>query len=449
MRHPRITSPIILASISAAAISAGVLTVRQVTKSFDGLPPPGTLLEGDGHPAAAGPPRTAMNPITPLAPPPHAISEHVIAKTSPLARTLKTLGFLASERATILSALQPWASPTRVAAGTRLKAYILNAEDSQPRRLDLQLDKNTIIRFAKQSSGNWVATKYEPPLERQTASYSGVVNGSLWNSAAGAGMDPQIITSLTEIFGWQVDFHREVQRGDRWRLTVERFYSEGKPVRLGEIIAAEYDNDGNINTAVLAPDEGQYYTPEGNSLRRMFLRSPLRFARITSGFNAHRFHPILRIAKPHLGVDYGAASGTPIMAVGAGTVAFAAYHGASGNTVTLRHNSVYSTHYKHLSRFAAGVHPGARVKMGQIIGYVGRTGLATGPHLHFELHANGRYVDPSGIRLPTADPLPAKQLASFKAVANKALSELPPWSAGLLTDAGRAARHSDDDEKSQ
>ncbi|MCX6104527.1 MAG: peptidoglycan DD-metalloendopeptidase family protein [Proteobacteria bacterium] len=449
MRHPRITSPIIMASFTAAAISVGVLTVRQVTKFFDGLPPPGTFQEGAGDPAAAGPPRTAMNPLIPLAPPPHSISEHVIAKNSTLARTLQNLGFLAPERATILSALKPWASPTRLIAGTQLKAYILNTEDNYPKRFDLHLDKNTIVRFSKQSSGNWTASNYEPPLERRIASYSGVVNGSLWNSAAGAGMDPQIISRLTEIFGWQVDFHREVQRGDRWRLTVERFYSEGKPVRLGEIIAAEYDNDGNINTAVLAPDEGQYYTPEGNSLRRMFLRSPLRFARITSGFNAHRFHPILHIAKPHLGIDYGAATGTPIMAVGAGTVAFAAYHGASGNTVTLRHNSVYSTHYKHLSRFAADVHPGSRVKMGQIIGYVGRTGLATGPHLHFELHANGRYVDPSGIRLPTADPLPAKQLASFKAVASKALSELPPWSAGMLTDARRASRDSDDEEKTQ
>jgi murein DD-endopeptidase MepM/ murein hydrolase activator NlpD len=193
----------------------------------------------------------------------------------------------------------------------------------------------------------------------------------------------------------------------------------------------------------LSAADGQYYAPDGGSLRRMFLRSPLRFAHVTSGFSTHRFHPILKIAKPHHGIDYGAPSGTPVMAVGAGTVNFAALHGASGNTVTIRHNSVYSTHYKHLSRFAADVRQGARVKMGQIIGYVGKTGLATGPHLHFEFHVNGRYTDPREVRFPAADPVPAAELASFRVVANQAVAELPPWSAAVLTDASAETHKSD------
>ncbi|MBM4253207.1 MAG: hypothetical protein FJ146_14655 [Deltaproteobacteria bacterium] len=443
MRHPVTFSLKTLIHYVLAAAALGYLGGWQITKHFDGLPPPGLARDGSGHPAAAGPPGTDIASLIPYAPAPHHVGTIKVTKNSTLSRTLQELGFLAPERAAILSALKPWTSPTRVRAGTAIKAYTMDAADKYPRRLDIELSDDLTVRLDQVDPGHWTASDLQIPEERRLAAYSGVVTGSLWNSAATAGMDPAIISRITEIFGWQMDFHREVQRGDRWRLTVEQFVREGRPVRIGAIVAAEYENSGVINTAVLDPSEGQYYTPEGNSLRRMFLRSPLRFARITSGFNAHRFHPILKVAKPHLGVDYGAPTGTPVMAIGSGSVTYAAYHGASGNTVSLRHNGTYSTHYKHLSRFAPDVRPGAQIKMGQIIGYVGKTGLATGPHLHFELHANGRYIDPAGVKLPTADPVPRKAIDSFKALASKALADLPPWSTATLTDVGLSGRQAE------
>ncbi len=438
MRHPVTFSLKTMINCVLAAAALGYLGGWQITRHFDGLPPPGLARDGSGHPAAAGPPANDTASLIPYAPTPHHVGTITVAKNSTLSRTLQELGFLAPERTAILSALKPWTSPTKVRAGTAIKAYTIDLGDKYPRRLDIELSDDVTVRLNQVSPGQWLASELQFQEERRLAAYSGVVTGSLWNSAATAGMDPAIITRLTEIFGWQVDFHREVQRGDRWRLTVERFYRDGRPVRIGDIIAAEYENGGVVNAAILDPSEGQYYTPEGHSLRRMFLRSPLRFARITSGFNANRFHPILRIAKPHLGVDYGAPTGTPVMAIGSGSITFAAYHGASGNTITVRHNSTYSTHYKHLARFATDLRSGSQVKMGQIIGYVGRTGLATGPHLHFELRANGRYVDPSSIKLPTADPVPRKEVAAFKALASKALDDLPPWSRATLTDGRRA-----------
>jgi murein DD-endopeptidase MepM/ murein hydrolase activator NlpD len=186
-----------------------------------------------------------------------------------------------------------------------------------------------------------------------------------------------------------------------------------------------YDTDGTPH----------FYTPKGDSLRRLFLKSPLRFARVTSGFSQGRFHPILRVRRPHMGIDYGAPRGTPVMAVGDGEVSVAARRGASGNMIALKHTSSYETMYKHLSRFADGIKPGAKVSSGQIIGYVGATGRATGPHLHFELHVNGRYVDPAAIAFPAADPVPATDLDKFRLVSSKAVASLPAWSSEIISTA--------------
>jgi murein DD-endopeptidase MepM/ murein hydrolase activator NlpD len=264
--------------------------------------------------------------------------------------------------------------------------------------------------------------------------FTGTVASSLWESAEDIGVDPILIVQLTEIFAWQVDFNREVQPGDQWRLVVEERFARDQAIGWGSILAAQYVNQGETFTAVKFPQEGPggaYFTPDGESLRRMFLKSPIKFGRISSRFSHKRFHPILKKNRPHLGVDYAAPIGTPIRAVGDGRIVYLGRNGGSGKMIKIRHNSVYQTAYLHLNGYAKGLRRGSRVQQGQLIGYVGQTGLATGPHLHFAFYENGRYVDPLGRKFPAADPVPDEKLTSFKKVARGIIPQLPDWQLAL------------------
>lgn len=276
----------------------------------------------------------------------------------------------------------------------------------------------------------WGARIVTEEVTMKTVTFSGLVATSLWDSAVKAGMDPDLVSELADIFGWEVDFAREVRVNDRWRLTVEQKVVKNQPVGWGAILAAEYINAGEIHQAALFRLNGEdlgYFTPAGASLKKVFLKSPIRYGRITSTFKRRRFHPVLQIYRAHRGVDYGAPIGTPVRAVGDGTVTFAARSGGGGNVVKIRHNSIYQTAYKHLSGYAKGVRVGARVQQGQVIAYVGNTGLSTGPHLHFEFYQSGNYIDPLGKRFPSADPVPVEHLEFFKGDAQTRLSALPSW----------------------
>lgn len=280
------------------------------------------------------------------------------------------------------------------------------------------------------TNGTWVAEKITEPVDIKIMTYSGIVTSSLWESAQKAKMDPNLISELADIFAWEVDFAREVRLNDRWRLTVEQKLVKGEPIGWGAILAAEYENAGTPYRATLFRLNGEevgYFKPDGGSLKKMFLKSPIRYGRITSRFNMGRFHPILKTRRPHLGVDYGAPTGTPVRSVGDATVISAGWSGGGGKVIKLRHNSQYQTAYKHLNGFASGIRAGARVKQGQVIGYVGNTGLSTGPHLHFEFWNAGRYVDPLKKKFPSADPVPLAHLEQFKAESSILLSGLPDW----------------------
>lgn len=297
--------------------------------------------------------------------------------------------------------------------------------------LGLYVPLNSVrsIFLLKNEAGHYEVKAVEEDVERRLQTYAGHVQDSLWASATNAQMSPLLVADLTEIFAWQVDFAREVRRGDKWRILVDQGYVGGEPLNDSQILAAEYVNEGEVFQAVYyhRDDAKGYFFPDGSSLRRMFLKSPLKFGRITSRFSRARFHPVLKTHRPHLGVDYGAPIGTPIRAVGDGTISVAERRGGAGNMLSLRHNSVYMTHYKHLSRFGAGIRRGTRVRQGDIIGYVGNTGLSTGPHLHFEMWENGRYVDPLNVKFPSASPLPPERLAEFREIAAKFLNSLPAW----------------------
>lgn len=349
----------------------------------------------------------------------------------------------------IVNASKPVQDLSRLRPGIRYQLYFKNDQvkdipknqevvDLHPQEAQKETLELTSIHFrfsaieslvVSKIRETWKAEKIIEPVDIKTMTYTGTVTSSLWESAERAKMDPNLISELADIFAWEVDFAREVQLHDKWRLTVEQKLVKGQPIGWGAILAAEYINSGESHRAALFRVNGEevgYFTPEGGSLRKMFLKSPLRYGRITSGFG-RRFHPILKTSRAHLGVDYSASIGTPIRAVGDGTVMMAGWSGGGGKVIKLRHNSSYQTAYKHLSGFAKGVHSGARVKQGQVIGYTGNTGLSTGPHLHFEFWSGGRYVDPLRKKFPSADPVPTAQLEQFKAESAVFLATLPAW----------------------
>ncbi|MEO8409825.1 MAG: peptidoglycan DD-metalloendopeptidase family protein, partial [Propionivibrio sp.] len=236
-----------------------------------------------------------------------------------------------------------------------------------------------------------------------------------------------IAIQLTEIFGGDIDFHRDIRKGDRFSLTYETNSYQGKPVLSGRILAAEFVNDNKLFTAYWYETEkgrGAYYTAEGKSVQKAFLRSPLAFSRITSGFSSARQHPVLHVMRAHKGIDYGAPTGTPIRAVSAATVEFAGRKGGYGNLVVLKHQGAYSTAYGHMSKFAPSIKNGAQVSQGDTIGFVGQTGMATGPHLHYEFRVNDKQVNPLSIKLPDVNTLGASQLARFKSATKNWVEQL-------------------------
>lgn len=254
--------------------------------------------------------------------------------------------------------------------------------------------------------------------------------GSLFGAMEAAGETVDLPVALADVFAGEIDFNSELQPGDRFRLLVEKRFREGRLVRYGAIEAAEFVNDGRTLVAVRFAPPGSpagYYDAQGKSLKRFFLRSPLRFEpRITSRFSHARMHPVLHTVRAHLGVDYGAPVGAPVVAAAHGVVTVAGWRGGGGRTVGIRHASGYESYYLHLSSVAAGVVPGARVSQGQVIGKVGATGLASGPHLDYRIKKNGAYVNPLAVlrTLPPGDPIAPQHMAAFEAVRDATLARL-------------------------
>jgi len=271
-----------------------------------------------------------------------------------------------------------------------------------------------------------VGQKRKLEIEKRTEAVELRVESSLYESALASGEDPTIALMLSEVFAWDIDFYQDVRNGDVVRAVVEKELVGGRLLRYGEVLAADYRGQavGHKRVFRFAPTGGaaSYFQEDGDSARRAFLKSPLKFAQVTSGFGA-RFHPVLRYVKDHNGVDYAAAVGTPVWAIGDGTVVKAGYDGAAGKHVCLRHLNQLETCYLHLSRFGAGVRVGARVQQKQVIAFTGTTGRSTGPHLHFALKRAGRFLNPLKQASPRAEPLTRGQLPRFKQEVER-LSEL-------------------------
>lgn len=273
----------------------------------------------------------------------------------------------------------------------------------------------------------FIASEKTVAPEREIVLNAGEIRVSLYAATDAAGIPDAIATQLAEIFAGDIDFHRDLRKGDRFAVTYESLRIRGQFSRSGRILAAEFVNAGKTLRAIYhetADGRGGYYDEEGKSLRKAFLRSPLEFSRVTSGFSSARFHPVLKEWRAHRGVDYGAPTGTRVRATGDGVVEFLGRQGGYGNLVVLRHAGGYSTAYGHLNAFAAGLRRGARVAQGEPIGHVGQTGLASGPHLHYEFRIRDQQVNPLAALMPEAPPLDARSLAEFRPQAQDAMSRL-------------------------
>jgi murein DD-endopeptidase MepM/ murein hydrolase activator NlpD len=261
------------------------------------------------------------------------------------------------------------------------------------------------------------------PFRFQTRSIikfaSVTIESSLWDAMISGGINPEVAVELSDIFAWTVDFFG-LQQGDRFKVVYEERYIEEEPVGIGRIFAAEYSGAGLTVPAIPFIQDGKesFYDSEGNSLRKAFLKSPLRFSRISSRYSSGRMHPVLRIVRPHFGVDYAAPVGTPVFSIGDGKVISAEIEGESGRIVRIRHNSVYSTAYLHLSSFGNGIAAGAIVKQGDIVGYVGSSGLSTGPHLDFRFYKNGYAVDPLKVEAPAVEPVKDENREKYEKIKN-------------------------------
>jgi murein DD-endopeptidase MepM/ murein hydrolase activator NlpD len=354
---------------------------------------------------------------------------YLIPPDSSLSEVLKGMGVNAKTIQQLVRAAKPVFDLGRLQAGTRFRLIHLTDPSSDLVGIEFQITPVELIQVNK-TGGVWSARRIVETVETKVVTFSGLVKSNLWESAEHARMDTDLIIQLADIFAWQIDFAREVRLGDRWRISVEQKLANGKPVGWGSILAAEYQNGKQSYDAILfklSDGNSAYFAEDGSSLRKMFLKSPIRYAHITSRFQSERFHPVLKVNRPHLGVDYGAPRGTPVRAVGDGVVTFAGWHGEGGNTLKIKHNAKYQTAYLHLSRFEKGIRSGTHVKQGQTIAFVGATGMATGTHLHFEFHVNGKVVDPLSVKFPPADPVPSDRLSEFKALAESSLRGLPPW----------------------
>ena len=267
------------------------------------------------------------------------------------------------------------------------------------------------------------------PIEMRAQLAHGVIDSSLFDAGSTAGLQDQTVMALAKIFGWDIDFALDLRSGDEFTVSYQRVFQDGRYLQDGAILAASFVNQGREVRAVryLAPDgSAGYYSPDGHSMQKAFLRAPLEFRRVSSRFSTARVHPILNRIRAHQGVDYAASTGTPVYAAGDWRVRFRGVRGGYGNLLEIDHGAGIVTVYGHLSRFAAGARTGTRVRQGQTVAYVGMTGLATGPHLHYEYRLNGRYLDPQRVKLPDATPIAPALQADFAQQSLARLAALNP-----------------------
>jgi murein DD-endopeptidase MepM/ murein hydrolase activator NlpD len=320
--------------------------------------------------------------------------------------------------------------PKRLFPGTEFRGTLTPSGSLES--LEIVFDSRNEVHLEASTEGILV-TRIERAITSEVLRLEGEVESSLFGAVDSAGGDPELAVQIAQIYQWDIDFLRDIRKGDTFIVVADRQTVDGEFYGWGTVFATRFINDGRTLDAVVYPDDSGrlgYYDLEGQPLRKQFLRSPLKFSRVTSRFSMSRFHPVLRRRMPHYGVDYGAPTGTPVHVTADGTVTLAGRNGGGGNMVTVRHTNGYETNYLHLSRYGKGVRRGTRVSQGQVIGYVGSTGLSTGPHLDYRVTLHGKWINPLAISSPAVKPLSEDRLQRFLAHALAVLSliidEPPP-----------------------
>jgi murein DD-endopeptidase MepM/ murein hydrolase activator NlpD len=361
----------------------------------------------------------------PVPPPKLVFTALSVPRGVPLAAVLSRMDVDPETAGQVAAAAQSVFDFRMFRAGNELK--LARTLFGQLAALSYQIDPERILSVVRHG-GDFDAEVQTIPTIVETDGVSGKINASLFDAVTRAGESPELAMRIADIFSWDLDFYTDPRPSDTFRVVVEkRKLSTGQTIAYGKILAAEYDNDGRAYRAVLFHDPTglpAYYAPDGKSLKKAFLHSPLKFAAvITSHFSYARFHPILKIYRPHLGTDYAAPIGTPVQSIGDGRVVFAGRKGEDGNLVKIQHSNGYETYYMHLSRIL--VHDGEHVAQGQRIGLVGMTGLATGPHLDFRIERGGQFMNFERLPLPPSEPVARRDMAEFTAIRDREMALLP------------------------
>jgi murein DD-endopeptidase MepM/ murein hydrolase activator NlpD len=360
--------------------------------------------------------------------------EERIGRGDTLQSLLTRLGVDAEDARKFLAAAHTNKSLARLAPG---RSVLARVSSSGQLMLFRYLVADTTLVTATRAGGEFKVGEQTVALETRQIMRSGSITGSLFGATDAADVPDRIASEMAEALSGDIDFHKDLRRGDHFSLVYEAFYLDGQLIKSGRLLATEFINQGKSHQALYFKDaqghEG-YFTPDGQSLKRAFLKSPMPFSRVSSGFSFSRFHPVLQTWRAHKGIDYAAPTGAPIRAVADARVNFVGTQGGYGNLVVLQHQGSYSTAYGHLSRFGKGVKRGGHISQGQVIGYVGATGLATGPHLHFEFRVNSVQVDPQKLKLPTSYPLDPRAKGQFAASAKPLVANL-----GLLRNSNLAS----------
>lgn len=392
----------------AGAVSEPAL--QEVPLTLPGLPLPPEVADADPQPAKPAPVENWRRVE--------------VRSGDTLAGIFAGMGLSTKTMYDVISAGEAAKALTRIFPGEEI-SFLLD-EQGQLKSLRYPIDDSVTLHVDHDGTG-FKTTLLAAPLERRLAHATGTIESSLFSAGKQAGLSDALIMEFADIFGWDVDFALDLRAGDQFAVVYEELYRDGEKIRAGNIVAAEFTAQGRTYRAVSYTDPDgnrQFYTPEGQGMRKAFLRSPVDFRRISSGFNPNRHHPVLGVKRPHMGVDYAAATGTPIRAAGDGKVVHIGWKGGYGRTVILQHGSRYSTLYAHMSRFGSGLSVGSRVRQGQVIGFVGSSGLATGPHLHYEFRVDGVHRNPVTVALPQSEPLRKDLIADFRAKTAPLLAQL-------------------------
>lgn len=365
-------------------------------------------------------------------------TDYIVAKGDNLYNVLHNHGVCDYQIDLAIKSVRKVYNLSGIVPGNALSVWVTEEEPIRLARLTYEIDYLNLLEVVPEN-GAFKASKQTFDLDVRHERADGVITSSLYESATQAGLPAEVVMGLSDIFAWDINFFTDIREGDRYTVVYERYYVKDTFRGYGRVTAARFLNQGKPHTAVYFEDGNGvsgYYDEDGKPIRKLFLKAPLNYRRISSGFSRSRIHPIYHVARPHLGVDYAAPTGTPVVALGNGTVTFKGTSGGFGKSIQITHAAGYVTYYGHLSGYAKKIAKGTRVSQGEVIGYVGSTGVSTGPHLDFRVRHNGKFVNPLALKPVNGSPLKGNSMARFKEMSAKRLAMLDDSSLNRTAELG-------------